>query len=140
MKIRPCLLIILDGFGISPVQEGNAVFLAKTPNLDKLIEEFPGTRLLCSGKAVGLPEGIMGNSEVGHLNIGAGRVVYQELLRIDTAIRNGSFFENDALSSVISKVKNSDTALHLLGLVSDGGVHGQLSHLLALLDMAQKKV
>ena len=139
MKIRPCLLVILDGFGISPVQEGNAVFLAKTPNLDKLIEEFPGTRLLCSGKAVGLPEGIMGNSEVGHLNIGAGRVVYQELLRIDTAIRNGSFFENDALSSVISKVKNSDTALHLLGLVSDGGVHGQLSHLLALLDMAQKK-
>lgn len=139
MKIRPCLLIILDGFGMNSAHEGNAIFLAKSPNLDRLMEEYPYTDLLCSGKAVGLPEGIMGNSEVGHLNIGAGRVVYQDLLRIDLAIQDGSFFENDALNSVISKVKANDTALHLMGLVSDGGVHSQLSHLFALLDLAREK-
>jgi len=136
---RPCMLIILDGFGASPIHEGNAVFLAKTPHLDRLKEEYPATLLLCSGEAVGLPEGIMGNSEVGHLNIGAGRVVYQDLFRIDMAIRDGSFFENKALGSVISKVKTNNSALHLMGLVSDGGVHSQLSHLFALLNMVQKK-
>ena len=89
------MLIILDGWGISAKKKGNAVFLAKTPFLDKLKEEYPDTQLLCSGEAVGLPDGIMGNSEVGHLNIGAGRVVYQDLLRIDKAISNGEFLKND---------------------------------------------
>ncbi len=138
-KKRPCMLMILDGWGISPPSEGNAVELAQTPYLDKLKNEYPHTHLLCSGEAVGLPKGIMGNSEVGHLNIGAGRIVYQDLLRIDKAIADGSFTENDVLNSVISKVKNNDSALHLMGLVSDGGVHSQLEHLFALLDMADKK-
>ncbi len=92
-----CMLIILDGWGISPDSEGNAIVLAKTPYLDRLKKEYPHTSLLCSGEAVGLPEGIMGNSEVGHLNIGAGRVVYQDLLRIDKSIRCGEFFENNIL-------------------------------------------
>ncbi|MCD4804176.1 MAG: 2,3-bisphosphoglycerate-independent phosphoglycerate mutase, partial [Desulfobacterales bacterium] len=134
-----CMLIILDGWGISSNSEGNAVMLAKTPYLDRLEKEYPHTSLLCSGKAVGLPEGIMGNSEVGHLNIGAGRVVYQHLLRIDKSIRCGEFFENNVLKSVISKVKANDSALHLMGLVSDGGVHSHFSHLLALLNMAKKE-
>jgi len=138
-KKRPCMLIILDGWGISAKKQGNAVYLAKTPFLDKLKEEYPYTQLLCSGEAVGLPDGIMGNSEVGHLNIGAGRVVYQDLLRIDMAINNGEFFKNEMLNSVISKVNAKDSALHLMGLVSDGGVHSQLEHLFALLDMARKK-
>lgn len=134
-----CMLIILDGWGISSNSEGNAVMLAKTPYLDRLEKEYPHTSLLCSGKAVGLPEGVMGNSEVGHLNIGAGRVVYQALLRIDKSIRCGEFFENNVLKSVISKVKANDSALHLMGLVSDGGVHSHFSHLLALLNMAKKE-
>lgn len=138
-KKRPCMLMILDGWGISPPSEGNAVELAQTPYLDRLKNEYPYTHLLCSGEAVGLPKGIMGNSEVGHLNIGAGRIVYQDLLRIDKAIADGSFTENDVLNSVISKVKTNDSALHFMGLVSDGGVHSQLEHLFALLDMANKK-
>ena len=138
-KKRPCMLIILDGWGLSHAQKGNAVFLAKTPNLDKLKAEYPNTRLLCSGDSVGLPKGIMGNSEVGHLNIGAGRVVYQNLLRIDMAIHNGEFYKNNVLNNVISKVKTSDSCLHLVGLVSDGGVHSQLTHLFALLDAARQK-
>ncbi len=138
-KKRPCMLIILDGWGISAKEKGNAVYIAKTPFLDKIKEEYPATQLLCSGEAVGLPDGIMGNSEVGHLNIGAGRVVYQDLLRIDSAISNGDFFKNKMLNSVISKVNTNDSALHLMGLVSDGGVHSQLEHLFALLDMAKKK-
>jgi 2,3-bisphosphoglycerate-independent phosphoglycerate mutase len=138
-KKRPCMLIILDGWGISAKKKGNAVYLAKTPFLDKLKEEYSDTQLLCSGEAVGLPDGIMGNSEVGHLNIGAGRVVYQDLLRIDKAISNGEFFKNEMLNSLISKVNANDSALHLMGLVSDGGVHSQLKHLFALLDMAKEK-
>ena len=134
-----CMLIILDGWGISSNNEGNAVLLAKTPYLNRLEKEYPNISLLCSGEAVGLPDGIMGNSEVGHLNIGAGRIVYQDLLRIDNSIRCGEFFENNVLKSVISKAKANDSALHLMGLVSDGGVHSQFSHLLALLDMAKKE-
>lgn len=133
------MLIILDGWGISPEHEGNAVFLSGTPFLSSVAKEYPTTQLLCAGEAVGLPEGIMGNSEVGHLNIGAGRIVYQDLLRIDMAIRDESFFQNEALSSVISKVNANNSALHLMGLVSDGGVHSQLSHLFALLEMTRKK-
>ncbi|MBW2011094.1 MAG: 2,3-bisphosphoglycerate-independent phosphoglycerate mutase [Deltaproteobacteria bacterium] len=136
---KPYMLMILDGWGINPSREGNAVSLARTPYLDNLMNAYPHTRLLCSGEAVGLPEGIMGNSEVGHLNIGAGRVVYQDLLRIDSAIRDGSFFENKVLNALISKVKSNNSALHLMGLVSDGGVHSRMNHLFALIDMAEKK-
>ncbi len=138
-KNKFCMLIILDGWGISLTRERNAIFLAKTPFLDKLYKEYPYTQLLCSGESVGLPDGIMGNSEVGHLNIGAGRVVYQDLLRIDAAIRDGSFFDIKELNSAISKVKANNSSLHLMGLVSDGGVHSHLNHLFALLDMAGKK-
>jgi 2,3-bisphosphoglycerate-independent phosphoglycerate mutase len=131
------MLIILDGWGINPQEKGNAVAQARTPVLDALRADFPTTRLSCSGEAVGLPEGIMGNSEVGHLNIGAGRVVYQDLLRIDRAIADRSFFENEALNAVMTKVRERDATLHLMGLVSDGGVHSQLTHLFALLEMAK---
>lgn len=139
MKPKPCMLIILDGWGIREETEGNAVLSAATPFLDGLAVTYPSTRLNCMGKAVGLPGGIMGNSEVGHLNIGAGRIVYQDLLRIDRAIEDRSFMENSALNGVMSAVKSGETALHFMGLVSDGGVHSQLSHLLTLLEMARSK-
>lgn len=133
-----CMLIILDGWGINASNSGNAFHLAKTPNIDRLLAEYPHTRLECSGKAVGLPEGVMGNSEVGHLNIGAGRIVYQDLLRIDMAIKDGTFFNNEVLNSAMSKVIANDSTLHLMGLVSDGGVHSQLTHVFALVDMARQ--
>ena len=133
------MLIILDGWGINPDPEGNAVFMAKTDCLDRLFDRYPHTRLTCSGEAVGLPAGIMGNSEVGHLNIGAGRIVYQDLLRIDRAIADRTFFDNDALNAVMDRVKAGGSTLHLMGLVSDGGVHSQFTHLVALLDLAAKK-
>ncbi len=139
MNHRPCMLIILDGWGIREESEGNAVLSARTPFLDMLESSYPSTRLNCMGKAVGLPEGIMGNSEVGHLNIGAGRIVYQDLLRIDKAIQDRSFMENSSLNAVMSAVKSGETALHLMGLVSDGGVHSQLFHLLTLLEMAKSR-
>jgi 2,3-bisphosphoglycerate-independent phosphoglycerate mutase len=134
----PILLIILDGWGIGPDGPGNAVALAKTPFLDKLIQEYPHTELLCAGKAVGLPDGIMGNSEVGHLNIGAGRIVNQDQLRIDMAIQDGTFHRNSVLTSVMSKVRARQATLHLMGLLSDGGVHSQLRHLFTLIDMADR--
>ncbi|MDM8536832.1 2,3-bisphosphoglycerate-independent phosphoglycerate mutase [Desulfobacterales bacterium HSG17] len=136
---RTCMLMILDGWGIGTADRGNAVSAANTPFLDSLKRDYPHTELTCFGEAVGLPQGIMGNSEVGHLNIGAGRVVYQDLLRIDMAIKDSSFKSNKTINAVISKVKEKNTALHLMGLVSDGGVHSQLTHLLALLDLAQEK-
>ena len=136
----PIVLMILDGWGISAsTGADNAVAMANTPFLDHIKQKYPNTRLQCSGKAVGLPAGIMGNSEVGHMNIGAGRIVYQGLLRIDMAIQDLSFFDNGALTSVMSKVKKKGTDLHLMGLVSDGGVHSQLTHLFALIDMATQK-
>jgi len=134
-----CMLMILDGWGIGEPGEANAVYMANTPFLDRLAENYPKTRLACSGEAVGLPDGIMGNSEVGHLNLGAGRVVYQVLLRIDMAVKDGSFFNNEALNGVMDQVRANQSALHLMGLVSDGGVHSQLSHLFALIDMAARK-
>ena len=134
-----CVLIILDGWGINPASAGNAVSAANTPFLDEMMTAYPSTRLLCSGQAVGLPDGVMGNSEVGHLNMGAGRVVYQDLLRIDTAIQDGSFFSNPAFDRLIFRVKTKDAALHLIGLVSDGGVHSHLSHLMALLELGKQK-
>ncbi|OQX26279.1 MAG: phosphoglycerate mutase (2,3-diphosphoglycerate-independent) [Desulfobacteraceae bacterium IS3] len=136
---KTCMLMILDGWGISSATKGNAVFLSGTPFLNKLKQEYPQTQLLCSGEAVGLPAGFMGNSEVGHLNIGAGRIVYQELLRINIAIREGKFQQNEALNTLISQVKANDSAIHLMGLVSDGGVHSHINHLFALLDMIRDK-
>ncbi|MFH2047174.1 MAG: 2,3-bisphosphoglycerate-independent phosphoglycerate mutase [Pseudomonadota bacterium] len=133
-----CMLIILDGWGIGKTNDGNAITLAKTPFLDSIKKEYPFTSLKCSGEAVGLPEGIMGNSEVGHLNIGAGRVVYQDLLRIDKAIKDKSFFKNQALCLIMKKVKDKKAALHFIGLLSDGGVHSQIKHLFALIDMAKE--
>lgn len=136
-KKIPVMLMILDGWGISQENEGNAVFHAKTPNLDDLFDQYPSTTLSCSGESVGLPSGVIGNSEVGHLNIGAGRIVYQDLLKINKAIEDRSFFQKSALLSVMSEVKARNTDLHLMGLVSDGGVHSHINHLLALLDMAR---
>jgi 2,3-bisphosphoglycerate-independent phosphoglycerate mutase len=113
---RPLMLIILDGWGYREAREGNAILAARTSNLDRLIEEYPSCFLECSGEAVGLPEGQMGNSEVGHLNIGAGRIVYQDLTRINLAIRNGDFFENPAFLNAISNARENDSSLHLMGL------------------------
>ena len=136
MKNKKCILIILDGWGARDENHGNAVAQAATPNLNQLRDQYPCSLLTTFGNAVGLPEGIMGNSEVGHLNIGAGRIVYQDLLRIDRAIADGQFFENKAISQLMTEVEKAESTLHLMGLVSDGGVHSQLTHLLALLDMA----
>jgi len=138
-KSKLCMLIILDGWGITAEHKGNAVSLANTYHLDKLMDEYPSTTLICSGKKVGLPTGIMGNSEVGHLNIGAGRVVSQDIVRIDEAIRSEKFFQNKNINSIMSGVESNNSALHLMGLVSDGGVHSQLEHLFALLCLGAKK-
>lgn len=130
------MLLIMDGFGLGGSGENNAIYRAKTPNLDKLMKNYPNTRLLASGEDVGLPDGQMGNSEVGHLNIGAGRVVYQDLSRISNAIEDGSFFENTVLLDAIKNAKDNDKALHIMGLVSDGGVHSHDTHIYALLKLA----
>jgi len=139
MAKKPVMLMILDGFGIAPKSEGNAVEAANKPNYDKLFASYPHTQLLASGMEVGLPKGQMGNSEVGHLNIGAGRVVYQELTRITKAIEDGDFYENEALILAMDKAKENNSALHLLGLLSDGGVHSHIDHVKGLLRMAKKK-
>lgn len=139
MSKKPVMLMILDGYGNAPKSEGNAVSLAKKPNLDKLFEKYPTTELQASGLSVGLPEGQMGNSEVGHLNIGSGRIVYQELTRITKAISDGDFFENEALKKAMDNAKKSGTALHLMGLLSDGGVHSHIDHLKGLLEFAKKE-
>ena len=136
----PVALVILDGWGIGkPGDPNDAIAVANTPRMDGLLAKYPHTSLACSGEAVGLPDGQMGNSEVGHLNIGAGRVVYQELTRITKAIREGDFFTNDVLLDVIAKAKAAGGALHLMGLLSDGGVHSHNSHLYALLELAKKQ-
>ncbi len=135
---KPVVLMILDGWGIGDQDQTDAVFSAQTPFLDQLKKEYPATRLTCSGPAVGLPEGIMGNSEVGHLNIGAGRIVYQDLLRIDNAVSDGSFFENTVFLDLMATLRDNRKSLHLMGLLSDGGVHSQFTHLLALLEMSLK--
>jgi len=131
------ILIILDGFGLAGPTRGNAITHAKTPNLDRLRKEYPTCILQASGEAVGLPEGQMGNSEVGHLNIGAGRIVYQDLTRINKAISDETFFRNPVLRKAIEHAKTHDSCLHLIGLLSDGGVHSHITHLLALLEMAE---
>lgn len=135
----PVLLVILDGWGVAPASPTNAVWLAQTPNMDRWWQTYPATTLIAHNGAVGLPEGQMGNSEVGHLNIGAGRVVYQDLTRINRAIKTNTFFTNEVLLATIAKVKTAGTTLHLLGLLSDGGVHSHIDHLLALLDLAAQQ-
>jgi len=128
----------MDGFGINDSEYGNAIKFANTPNLDKLFAECPNTLIGASGLDVGLPDGQMGNSEVGHTNIGAGRVVYQELTRITKSIADGDFFENEALVAAMENCKKNDSALHLMGLVSDGGVHSHNTHLYAIIEMAKR--
>lgn len=139
MSKKPVLLMILDGWGLAPACSTNAAATASTPNLDSYFEKYPHTTLEASGLAVGLPEGQIGNSEVGHLNIGAGRVIYQSLTRITKAIEDGDFFENPALCQVMDKTREAGKALHLMGLMSDGGVHSHLTHVIALLRMAKAK-
>lgn len=134
---KPTLLMILDGFGLNDNHEANAVYQAKTPNLDRIMKTYPNTYGYASGLQVGLPEGQMGNSEVGHLNMGAGRIVYQELTRITKEINDGDFFKNPELLSAIENVKANNSALHIWGLLSDGGVHSHNSHLYALLKLAK---
>ena len=131
-------LCILDGFGLNDDKNGNAVKLAGTPYLDKLMSEYPKTQIEASGNAVGLPEGQMGNSEVGHLTIGAGRIIEQDLLHIDNEIKNGNFFKNEAVVKAMKHAEENGTNLHLMGLCSDGGVHSKLTHMFALLDAAKK--
>lgn len=135
---KPLALIILDGFGYNSSNYGNAIAAAKTPNLDKLFASCPHTLIGASGMDVGLPDGQMGNSEVGHTNIGAGRIVYQELTRITKAIKDGDFFENAAFNAAVENCKKNGSALHLMGLTSDGGVHSHNSHLYALVKLAKK--
>ncbi|MFK3935915.1 2,3-bisphosphoglycerate-independent phosphoglycerate mutase [Alkalihalobacillus sp. NPDC078783] len=139
MSKKPVALIILDGFGLRDETKGNAVEQSKKPNYDRYINEFPHATLKADGEAVGLPDGQMGNSEVGHLNIGAGRIVYQSLTRVNLAIREGEFFENQTFLDAIDHVNEKGTALHLYGLLSDGGIHSHIEHLFALLDLAKRK-
>lgn len=134
---KPLILMILDGFGIAP-EYGNAIMAAKKPNLDRLFRENPLTQIGASGLNVGLPNGQMGNSEVGHTNIGAGRIVYQELTRITKEIEDGDFYKNPALVKAVAAAKAKGTALHLIGLLSDGGVHSHNGHLYALLELAKQ--
>ena len=134
---KPVVLCIMDGFGIRNTDEGNAISAAKTPNLDKFFNNYPFTTIGASGLDVGLPDGQMGNSEVGHTNIGAGRVVYQMLVKITKDIESGKFFENEALKNAMENCKKNNSALHLIGLLSDGGVHSHIDHLYGLLKMAK---
>lgn len=137
-KKTPLVLVILDGWGLTKVKKGNAIFLARTPNMDHFYRSYPSSRLIASGRAVGLPEGQMGNSEVGHLNLGAGRLVWQDMLRISGAIEDGSFFDNDVLRQAMLKARTGASGLHLIGLLSDGGVHSHNTHLYALLQLAKR--
>ena len=137
MSKKQHMLIIMDGVGLSDEMEGNAFKQAKTPNIDRLINEYPNASLECKGLAVGLPVGQMGNSEVGHMSIGAGRVIYQDLTLISKEIEEGKFFQNNAFDEAITHVKNNNSTLHLMGLLSDGGVHSHINHLFALLKLAK---
>ena len=136
---RPTMLMILDGFGLNPKTEGNAIAAANKPHLDEIFAKYPHTTLKACGLNVGLPDGQMGNSEVGHLNIGAGRIVYQDLTMITKAIEDGTFFDNPAFAKAIDYVNKNGSTLHLLGLLSDGGVHSHITHLLALIDLAKQR-
>ena len=141
MAKRPVALIILDGYGLNDCKDKgvNAIYEAKTPVMDELFKKYPNSKLSASGMDVGLPDGQMGNSEVGHTNIGAGRIVYQELTRITKSIKDGDFFENEALNDAVDNCIKNNSALHLMGLLSDGGVHSHIEHLYGLLELAKKK-
>jgi 2,3-bisphosphoglycerate-independent phosphoglycerate mutase len=132
---KPALLVIMDGFGLNPSPENNAVFEANTPNLDRYFSTYPTTELEASGRAIGLPMGQMGNSEVGHMTIGSGTVVKQDLVRINDSIKDRSFFQNPAFVAAIEAAKRENRPIHLMGLVSDGGVHSHIEHLLSLIDL-----
>src|SRR5258707_2429199 len=134
---HPFVLVVMDGWGINPRKEGNAIALAHTPNMDKMAREWPHTAVKTSGEAVGLPDGQMGNSAVGHQNIGAGKRVLQDYTRVSESIRDGSFFSNPALLKAIEHVKKNSSQLHICGLLGNGGVHAHESHLEALLRLAQ---
>ena len=138
-KLKPVLLVVLDGWGIRAQREANAIAIAGTPNMEALAREFPSAALETSGLSVGLPEGQMGNSEVGHTNLGAGRIVYQDLVRINRAVEDGSFYKNDALLLAARRAKEQGGALHLMGLVSDGGVHSHVDHLHACIELARRE-
>ena len=139
MGKRPAVLVIMDGLGLREERENNAVAMANTPNLDRLMKECPFVKGYASGLAVGLPDGQMGNSEVGHLNMGAGRIIYQELTRITKSIEDGDFFRNPALMESVENCRKYGTALHLMGLLSDGGVHSHITHLYGLLELAKRE-
>ncbi|MBR6526783.1 MAG: 2,3-bisphosphoglycerate-independent phosphoglycerate mutase [Lachnospiraceae bacterium] len=139
MSKKPVVLMILDGYGLNQRQDANAVAIAKTPVMDRLMAECPFVPGNASGMAVGLPEGQMGNSEVGHLNMGAGRIVYQELTRITKEIQDGTFFENEALLAAVENCKKNDSALHMYGLVSNGGVHSHNTHIYGVLELAKRQ-
>lgn len=139
MSKRPTVLMILDGYGLNDKREGNAVAEGNTPVMEKLMADYPFVKGNASGLAVGLPDGQMGNSEVGHLNMGAGRIVYQDLTKITKSIQDGDFFENKALVAACENVKENDSALHLYGLVSDGGVHSHNTHIYGLLELAKRQ-
>ena len=136
MKRRPVCLIIMDGYGLAKASDTNAVSLAKKPNLDRIFNEFDTKTLQASGEAVGLPDGQMGNSEVGHMNIGAGRIVWQSLSRINNSIKTGEFNSNEAIVEAINNAKNNNKKFHIFGLASDGGVHSHTSHIIAIAKLA----
>src|SRR5215831_10711959 len=139
MSNKKVILIIMDGWGLGKVASSDAIQHAKTPFVSSLYKQYPNTTLTTCGEAVGLPEGQMGNSEVGHLNLGAGRIVYQELQRINVAVRDGSFASNEHLLRSVRLAKKNQKPLHLIGLVSDGGVHSHINHLKAIVDVCKKE-
>ncbi len=139
MSKKPVVLMVLDGYGLSDNPKGNAVAMANTPTMDKLMKEYPFVKGNASGLAVGLPDGQMGNSEVGHMNIGAGRIIYQELTKITKSIQDGDFFENAELLRAVENVKKNHSDLHLWGLLSDGGVHSHITHLYGLLELCKRQ-
>jgi len=139
LKAKPVLLVVLDGWGLRAEREANAIALAGTPNMDALARDYPSTALRTSGLAVGLPDGQMGNSEVGHTNLGAGRIVYQDLVRINLAVEDGSFFQNPVLQEAMKRAKAGSGTVHFMGLFSDGGVHSHVEHLHALLELARRE-
>ena len=139
MKKKPVTLVIMDGYGLRDESEGNAIAKAKKPNLDRLMKECPFVKGYASGLSVGLPDGQMGNSEVGHLNMGAGRIIYQELTKITKSIEDGDFFENQVLLEAVENCKKHDSAFHMMGLVSDGGVHSHITHIYGLLELCRRE-
>ena len=138
MSVQPVVLIVLDGWGVNNKKENNAIACADAPVYRGLLRDCPHTELIAAGESVGLPDGQMGNSEVGHLNLGAGRIVYQDSTRISKAIREGDFFKNPVLVSTMESAARTNGALHLMGLLSDGGVHSRMDHLFAMIDMAKR--